>query len=188
MIRFAALVLALVLAGPILQPGAQAQPAPPADGAAERQWLFEALRTAPTERLGRVIEDQVWWYWMRQAPDVESAAMMRDAMGRRDAYDFAGALEIADRLVQRAPDWAAAWNERATILFFQGKYEASLADVARTLGLEPKHFGALAGKALIHFRQGRAELAREALRRAVAIHPWLKERHMLPTEPAGEKT
>lgn len=181
MIRLAAFALFLALA-----PAALAQRAPPeGDPAAERQWLFEALRTAPTERLGRVIEDQVWWYWMRQAPDQESAELMKRAQERREAYDFAGALEIADRLVSRAPGWAAAWNERATILFLQEKYEASLADIERTLELEPKHFGALAGRALIYLRQGRAELARKALGRAVAIHPWLKERDMLPTEPPG---
>ena len=188
MIRLVAATLAVLLAISAPQTETFAQTTEGGDEVTEREWLFEVLRTAPTERLGRVIEDQIWWYWMRQAPDEESAAMMRQAMERREAYDYAGALEIADDLVERAPGWAAAWNERATILFLQEKYEQSLEDVARTLELEPKHFGALAGKALIYFRQGRAELAQKALRRAVAIHPWLKERHMLPTEPAGEKT
>ena len=35
---------------------------------------------------------------------------------------------------------------------------------------------------------GKLDYTYPPLRRAVAIHPWLKERHMLPTEPAGEKT
>lgn len=186
MIRLAALALAFLLAAPAFQPGALAQATPPEDPAAERQWLFEALRTAPTERLGRFVEDQIWRYWLRQAPDRASYEMMQEAMERRSSYDYAGAMEVLDRLKDRAPNWAEVWNQRATVLFHQEKYDRSLRAIARTLELEPKHFGALAGKALVYMRQGRAELAQKALRRAVQIHPWLKERHMLATEPPGE--
>lgn len=186
MMRLAALALAIVLAGPALGSGPLAQATPPEDPASERQWLFEALRTAPTERLGRFVEDQVWRYWMRQAPDEASANLMRQAMERREAHDFAGAMEILDRLAERAPDWPEVWNQRATVLFLQEKHDRSLAAIERTLELEPKHFGALAGKALVFMRQGRGELAQKALRGAVEIHPWLKERHMLATEPPGE--
>lgn len=192
MFRIAALALALILAGPALLTGpsaqtAQSQPqARPPGQASERDWLFQALRTAPTEQLGRVVEDQIWWYWMRQAPDADSAAMMRAAQKRRTAYDYAGAIEILDKLVAHAPGWAAAWNERATVLFLQEHYDRALEDVARTLALEPRHFGALAGEALIYFRQGRAELAQKALRRAVAIDPWLRERGMLATRTPGK--
>ncbi len=185
MIRLAALaLLVLALAPGTLTNAALAQPAPE-DPAAERAWLFETLRTAPTERLGRVIEDQVWRYWMRQAPDETGAELMAEAMERREAHDFAGAMEALDELMERAPDWAEVWNQRATVLFHQERYDRSLAAIARTLELEPKHFGALAGKALILMRQGRARLARKALSRAVEIHPWLKERNMLPPEPPG---
>ena len=48
-----------------------------------------------------------------------------------------------------------------------------------TLLREPQHFAALAGQATILMRQGRMELGQKALRRAVEIHPWLKERSML---------
>jgi hypothetical protein len=52
------------------------------------------------------------------------------------------------------------------------------------LELEPKHFGALAGKAVILIRQGSMAIAQATLRKAVAIHPFLKERHLL-IEPKG---
>ncbi|MDH3668106.1 MAG: hypothetical protein OEN23_14355 [Paracoccaceae bacterium] len=158
-----------------------------AEAAAERDWLFEALHTAPTEEAGRAIEDQIWRFWMRQAPDQISAEIMAQAMDRKRWYDFAGAIEHLDRLVAHAPQWSEAWNQRAAVFFYQENYERSLIDAQRVLEMEPMHFGALAGRAVILTRQGRIELGQRVLREALEIHPWLKERWMLlPEAPARQ--
>jgi tetratricopeptide (TPR) repeat protein len=176
-----------VLAGaPVLAQTPVAPNPAPAAPEAQREWLLEALRTAPTEEIGRAIEDQVWRFWMRQAPDEISANLMNRSMERRREYDFAGAMEYIDDMVAHAPYWAEAWNQRATVLFFQEKLDASLEDVEKVLALEPKHFGALAGKAVILMQQGRVELGQKALREALAVHPWLKERRMLLAVPPGQ--
>ena len=147
--------------------------------AAERDWLFEALRTAPTETIGKAIADQIWRFWSSGAPDQDAAELLKLAIERSRWQDFNGALVHLDKLIARAPNWSEAWNQRATVYFHQEDYDRSLADVARTLTLEPKHFGALAGKAVIFMRQGRIELGQRALREALELHPWLKERAML---------
>ncbi len=122
---------------------------------------------------------------MRQAPDEISAEMMAQAMDRKRWYDFAGAIEHLDRLIEHAPQWSEAWNQRAAVFFFQEDYERSLTDAQRVLEMEPMHFGALAGRAVILTRQGRIELGQRVLREALEIHPWLKERWMLlPEAPA----
>ena len=183
----ALIAFGFLLAGLPVQPDLRAQTPLSEDPAAERDWLFEALRTAPTEQAGQAIARQIWQFWMRQAPDEASAEMMAQAMERRRSYDFAGAMAHLDRLVGHAPSWSEAWNQRATVLFFQENYDRSLDDVEKVLALEPKHFGALAGKAVILMRQGRVELGQKALREALAIHPWLSERRMLlPEAPAQE--
>ncbi len=154
--------------------------------ARERDRLFETLKAAPDARAGRIAEDAVWQFWMRSAPSPGIEKQIAEAMRARSSYNFGTARRILDAVVRAAPDYAEAWNQRAFILFLLDDPDASLADIDRCLELEPKHFGALAGKANILMRQGRVELARQALRRAVAIHPWLKERHMLPA-PEGER-
>ena len=182
--RYPALgLLALCLA--LLAAPAGAQVTTPAS---IRAWLFDSLRTAPTEQIARAIEDQIWRFWMKQAPDQEAADLMNKAVERIKAYDNAGAMEFLDKLVAHAPDWAEAWNQRATVLFYQEKYDESLADVEKTLALEPKHFGALAGKAVILMNQGRVELGQKALREAMVLDPWLKERGMLIPVKPGQKT
>lgn len=182
----AALALGLLVAAlsPGVGPRAQATLSP--EATAEREWLFEALRTAPTEQIGDAIADQIWRFWFRQGPDEQSNQIMARAMERRESHDYAGAIEQLDELVTVAPGWAEAWNQRATILFFQEKFDRSLEDVEKVLALEPKHFGALAGKGVILMHQGRVELGQQALREAVKVHPWLKERGMLLKAPGQD--
>jgi len=149
-----------------------------------RTKLFEALRSARSETTGRAAENRIWRFWMT-GPNDEATALLARAMERRRWYDFAAALEILDKTVMIAPDWAEAWNQRAFIHFLRGSYDKSLDDLARALELEPMHFAALSGIARIHMRQGRMKLGQSALRRAIKIHPFLKERSML-IEPADK--
>lgn len=149
----------------------------------DRETLFRALRAARTEREGHIAEDAVWRMWMAEAPTAEIREAVAEAMRRREAYDFAGALALLDRVVADAPAYAEGWNQRAFIRFLRDDPDGALDDIERALALEPRHFAALAGKATILMRQGRVEAGQAALRRAVEIHPWLKERGMLIPVP-----
>lgn len=150
--------------------------------AAERDRLFRFLSQAQTERDGFAMEMEVWRHWLK-APDAETAALMNRALERRRVYDFAGAEDILDRALAMAPDYAEAWNQRATIRFEREDFSGALADIETALRLEPKHFGAMAGQAIILMRQGRFDTAQSILRRAVAIHPFLAERAMIVPRP-----
>jgi tetratricopeptide (TPR) repeat protein len=93
-------------------------------------------------------------------------------------------------MVARAPEWAEAWNKRATALYLAGEHDRSLANIDRVLALEPRHFGALAGMGLIRIARGQYRDALAAYRRALAVNPFLKERfELIPTleRMVGEK-
>lgn len=156
-----------------------------ASHADEKDDLFDALKAAPTEMEAREIEGRIWTLWLDSAPDAETRQLVDEGMSRRGVYDLAGARDVLDQAIERAPDYAEAWNQRAFVLFLQGELDASLEDVDRAIELEPRHFGALSGKALILLQQGRTILGQKALREAVDIHPYLKERHLL-VKPKGQ--
>lgn len=152
----------------------------------DKDALFEALKSAKTEAEARLVEDRIWWFWLGEAPDTETRHLVDEAMRKRDGYDFEGARLLLNDAIERAPDYAEVWNQRAFILFLQDKLDEALEDADRALELEPRHFGALSGKAHILMRQGRIELGQQALRQAIEIYPFIKERHML-IEPKGKE-
>ena len=103
---------AVLLAG-LLAAGAQAAPVAAAGGipvlsarAAGQQAaldrLYAALAAATSERDARAIENEIWRLWM-VAPDAETGRLVTAAMRKRETYDFAGAHELLDAAVKRAP-------------------------------------------------------------------------------------
>jgi tetratricopeptide (TPR) repeat protein len=150
----------------------------PAAEAAEREMLFTALVKAANAREAAGISAKIWALWFR-APNAEAADLMRQAREHGAVRDYAGSNALLDKLIQAEPDWAEAWNQRATLRYIVHDFEGSLADIDRVLALEPKHFGALSGQAIILMHQGNMAAGQEALRRAVAIDPFLSERALL---------
>lgn len=119
------------------------------------------------------VQGEIWRTWSRSG-SASMDLLLRRANEAADAGDFDGALLFLDDLVRLAPDFAEGWNKRATVHFLRGDYGASVADIERTLMLEPRHFGALSGLAIILDRTGQKEGALRAWRRALEIHPHLE--------------
>lgn len=134
--------------------------------------LFRDLAKGEPSRAPEDIEDLIWSVWISHPhPDAENTMVAAvEAMA-------AGALDLAkpilDRLTESHPDWAEAWNKRATLAFIEKSDEEALAFIERTLALEPRHFGAIAGFAQICLRHGRLGEARAALQIALGINPHL---------------
>ncbi|MFM2120767.1 MAG: hypothetical protein RL722_2235, partial [Pseudomonadota bacterium] len=80
-------------------------------------------------------------------------------------------IETLDVLIRHRPDFAEAWNKRATAYYLRGNFVRSLADCDKVFELNPRHFGALAGAAIIHARMNRPEKALELFKRALAVNP-----------------
>lgn len=136
--------------------------------------LFKRLRAASDQVEAAPIEELIWQIWMEHAdPSIES--QMQRGIQQMNFGDSAGALATFDRLVEAAPDFAEAWNKRATIHYLLGNYAASEADIVKTLQLEPFHFGALSGRGLVLLAQGKYEEARNAFSRALEVNPTMQE-------------
>jgi tetratricopeptide (TPR) repeat protein len=138
--------------------------------------LFEKLRIAEVFSIAHATEQQIWIIW-HEAPEIpEVAETMEVGLQAMRESRYEDALHAFDRAVQLAPDFAEAWNKRATIHFLMGDYAASVADVRKTLDLEPRHFGALSGLGLINLKLDRKADALAAFEAALEIHPYLPVR------------
>jgi tetratricopeptide (TPR) repeat protein len=132
--------------------------------------LFDALRKAGSPAEAQAIEAIIWAIWAQSGNRDLDLLLVEGSMAMsHDDYDTA--LRDFNELVKRAPNFAEGWNKRATLHFLMGNYMASLADIDRTLILEPRHFGALAGLGLINLQLQRDEAALDAFQRVLKIDP-----------------
>jgi Flp pilus assembly protein TadD len=84
------------------------------------------------------------------------------------------------------PTWPEAWNKRATLAFIEKRDAECLADIARVLELEPRHFGAVSGFGQICLRRGHLNEARAAFQVALAINPHLQGLREIITDLSPE--
>jgi tetratricopeptide (TPR) repeat protein len=134
--------------------------------------LFVALKATQSPGWARALEAEIDHIWS-QTPDAESQLLMEKGLTLMAEDEDEAALKAFDALVAHAPDFAEGWNKRATVEFLLGDYQASMADIARTLKLEPRHFGALAGLGQVELALGNKEAALNAFNQALAIDPHL---------------
>lgn len=132
--------------------------------------LFEKLDKAESARKGNEIARKIWAIWYQHDNEAVTQAM-RDGQNAMRAGEPGVALAMFDKVTRLAPQYAEGWNARATVHYMLGNYEKSLADITRTLDLEPLHFGALAGRGLCLAAQDKPEKALDAFRASLAINP-----------------
>lgn len=135
----------------------------------ELEALFEGLKGADTAAAAQ-IESRIYDIWSQSGSPSMDLLLERG----REALSEGNtklAVEHFTALIDHAPDFAEGYNARATAFFQQGQYGLSLADIRRTLVLNPRHFGAISGLALILEEIGRPEDALEAWREVETLHP-----------------
>jgi tetratricopeptide (TPR) repeat protein len=148
-----------------------------ADEASDREAALDALFAQL--RAAQIIDDQIWSFWTTPA-DPDLAGRMREILIARSMGRVPTALALVDQVVADYPDYAEGWNQRATLYYLVGDFEHSIADCAKVLELEPRHFGALSGRALMYLQLGQRALALKDMAAALAIHPFLSEAQLFP--------
>lgn len=135
--------------------------------------LFQLLLAARDESVAAKLEAQIWGQWLVSG-DEKSDKLMDRAVLAMNTGSFGRSLEILNELVNHAPNHPEAWNKRATVFYLLHRYDESLVDIARVLSLEPRHFGAISGIALISLARGNKKAALDAYRRAILIYPLMR--------------
>ena len=135
--------------------------------------LFADLHRVKSAEDAKPIEDAIWELWL-ESGDVELDSLMLFGISAIEIGNLPAALATFDQLIAAAPDYAEAWNKRATVRYLMGDMEASVADIAQTLTLEPRHFGALSGLGLIYVDIGNDRAALKVFQRALLIDPHLQ--------------
>ena len=150
------------------------KPRKPAEMRAEQlDILFARLYTSKgngTE--GLVLK--IWSLWSANDSPTAEVLLGQAARAMNEGAP-AEALKILDRVIGANPDYAEAWNKRATLYFMMKRDDASLRDIDKVLDLEPRHFGALAGRGMIYQRQKKFGAALAAYREALSLNPGMEQ-------------
>lgn len=120
--------------------------------------------------VSKLAENTLWSIWFRGSDETSNLELWR-AVQKIGDDELDSALACLSDLLERRPDFAEAYNQRAIVLFLQGDYEAARQDLYEALKLNPLHFAAVAGLGHCYAAEGELLRAMVCYRQALAIHP-----------------
>lgn len=135
--------------------------------------LFGELRGSDAAN-APAVASKIWDVWARPS-SATAEVLLQEASTAMAASDYDTAQVVLTKLIAAYPDFAEAYNRRATLFFVTGKYDESLKDIDKVLELEPRHFGALAGRGMIYQKQQKWSQALAAFEEALKINPGMMD-------------
>jgi len=121
-------------------------------------------------RVRDTAEAAIWAIWSRSGDPATDGLFVHGVEQMRDGR-LKMAIDTFSQVIAARPDFAEAWNKRATVYFMLGEDELSLKDCAEVLRRNPQHFGVLAGYGQIYLRKGELQRALDYFEQAIAINP-----------------
>ncbi len=135
--------------------------------------LFKQIRQAGSPQEAQEIERNIWRIWVVSG-DSTTNKLMAHGIEALTTNNLDVAIGFFTKIIERSPGFAEGWNKRATAHYLNGDFAASVEDIERTLALEPRHFGALEGMALIFLKRGDEIGALSAFERVLEINPYAR--------------
>ena len=136
--------------------------------------LFNQLKNATSYPESKEIESEIWELWTTHPSKNNLTELMADGSFYMSQNKLETAYETFTQTIELDPNWAEAWNKRATVLYLMGKYELSQDDIDKVLKLEVRHFGALSGQGLVQTALNNYQKAIDSYIEAHKVHPYMK--------------
>tara|TARA_Y100000590_G_scaffold191872_2_gene218231 strand:- start:1783 stop:2319 length:537 start_codon:yes stop_codon:yes gene_type:complete len=132
--------------------------------------LFDQLLiTEDEKKIGHITLD-IWDIW-HETNDPKINADFFKGIGLMNNGNLEMSVIYFTKVIQNNPNFAEAWNKRATAYYMLGDFDKSMIDIITTLKLEPRHFGALDGMVLIFLHQKKYEKAIQIYEEIIKIFP-----------------
>ena len=133
--------------------------------------LFLKLKKEQNINIASKIENKIWKLWTTHPTEPKLTELLAEGSYYMSQNQLANAHEMFSKAIELDPNWAEAWNKRATVLYLMGKYELSQNDIDKVLSLEERHFGALSGQGLVQSALKNYQLAIDSYIEAHKIYP-----------------
>ena len=135
--------------------------------------LFNDLKFKDAS-LSYEIEKKIWKLWSTHPNNDKLTVMLAKGSNLVNNNKLNEAIDVFSNVIDLDPNWAEAWNKRATVLYMVGKFKKSQEDIDKVLEIEERHFGALAGQGLVNIQLENYEKAIISYKKAQQIYPSMK--------------
>lgn len=132
--------------------------------------LFRQLAGAETVDAGQRVASAIIEEWSKSGSAAIDLLLQRGEMAL-EAGDAVGAAGHFTAAIDHDPAFAEAWHGRATAYYLTGQIGPAIDDLRQALVLNPRHFGAMEGFAIILEELGRPEQAYEVWKRVAELYP-----------------
>ena len=128
------------------------------------------------------IEQKIWKLWSTHPSNEKLTLLLAEGSKAVNNNQLIQAIDIFSKVIKLDPNWAEAWNKRATVLYLTGQYKKSQDDIDKVLELEKRHFGALAGQGLVNIKLKNYEKAIKSYKKALQIYPSMQSPEIMIKE------
>ena len=135
--------------------------------------LFKELKN-DNSNLTYEVEQKIWKIWSTHPKKNKLTLMLSEGSNLVRNNKLNEAVKVFTKVIELDPEWAEAWNKRATVFYLLGKFQKSQNDIDKVLKLEERHFGALAGQGLVNIQLKNYEKAIMSYEKAQKIYPTMK--------------
>lgn len=108
--------------------------------------------------------------WLESESDTINLLMER-ALSATRAQDYGISIQILNKVVELAPEYAEGWNQLAVAYYLSENFDHTLPPLLRVLALDRRHFKALEGYGVLMREIGNKRAALSAFRRVLVINP-----------------
>ena len=143
--------------------------------------LFSDLKIS-SESSSFLIEQKIWKLWSTHPNDEKLTTLLAEGSAAVNNNQLTEAINIFTKVIEIDPNWAEAWNKRATVFYLVGQYQKSQDDIEKVLNLEKRHFGALAGQGLVNIQLKNYEKAIKSYQKALEIYPSMRSPEIMIKE------
>ena len=141
----------------------------------ELNQLFNQLKNNSNTSMAFEIEKKIWKIWSIHPSNDRRGYRLSELLAQGSFLiaekEINKAYEIFSQIILVDPNWAEAWNKRATVLYMLGRYQESQEDIDEVLKLEKRHFGALSGQGLVQTELKNYDKAINSYKEVQKIYP-----------------
>ena len=136
--------------------------------------LFLKLETEQNIIIASEIESKIWKLWTTHPTQESLTSLLAKGSEYMSQNQLTSAHNVFSKAIELDPNWAEAWNKRATVLYLMGSLELSQQDIDVVLSLEKRHFGALSGQGLVQTALKNYQKAIDSYIEAHKVYPAMR--------------